>query len=109
MAIPGFVVSDSAAAMTDLRKEARGRECQIRLPGVCNFRNETSVLCHLNGAGLAIKQDDIHAAIGCSDCHDAIDGRKNYGFDHEFLEAALLWGMFRTQKIWVDEGFIVVV
>lgn len=32
--------------MANLRKEARGRECQIRIPGVCNGNPETVVLTH---------------------------------------------------------------
>ncbi|EOO3821306.1 nuclease domain-containing protein, partial [Escherichia coli] len=27
--------------MADLRKAARGRECQVRIPGVCNGNSET--------------------------------------------------------------------
>lgn len=30
--------------MANLRKEAKGRECQVRLPGICNGNNETVVL-----------------------------------------------------------------
>ncbi|MBH0318224.1 nuclease domain-containing protein, partial [Escherichia coli] len=26
--------------MADLRKAARGRECQVRIPGVCNGNSE---------------------------------------------------------------------
>lgn len=33
--------------MADLRKAARGRECQVRIPGVCNGNPETSVLAHI--------------------------------------------------------------
>ncbi|EER1376654.1 DUF1364 domain-containing protein, partial [Escherichia coli] len=29
--------------MADLRKAARSRECQVRIPGVCNGNPETSV------------------------------------------------------------------
>lgn len=38
--------------MADLRKAARGRECQVRIPGVCNGNPETSVLAHIRLAGL---------------------------------------------------------
>lgn len=37
--------------MANLRKEARGRECQIRIPGVCNGNPETVVLTHYRLAG----------------------------------------------------------
>ena len=33
--------------MADLRKAARSRECQVRIPGVCNGNPETSVLAHI--------------------------------------------------------------
>lgn len=31
---------------TKLTKAARGRECQVRIPGVCNGNPETTVLAH---------------------------------------------------------------
>jgi hypothetical protein len=36
--------------MTNLEREAMGKECQIRLPGICNFDTATTVLCHARGA-----------------------------------------------------------
>lgn len=91
--------------MANLRKEARGRECQIRLPGICNFDPATSVLAHLNGAGMGMKHNDIHASIACSECHDAVDRRK-HRLKRDYLELAHLQGMVRTQQIWIKEGFI---
>ncbi len=32
--------------MANLRKEARGRECQVRIYGICNGNPETTVLAH---------------------------------------------------------------
>lgn len=64
--------------MADLRKAARGRECQVRIPGVCNGNPETSVLAHIRLAGLCctgIKPPDLIATIACSACHDEIDRR----------------------------------
>lgn len=65
--------------MTPIRRSARGEECTIRLPGVCNFNPETTVLCHSNlledGKGKGIKAPDHKAAYGCSACHDVVDGR----------------------------------
>ncbi|VEI70653.1 82 prophage-derived uncharacterized protein ybcO [Serratia quinivorans] len=37
--------------MTNLRKEAKGRDCQVRMPGICNFNPETTVLAHYRMAG----------------------------------------------------------
>lgn len=30
----------------DLTKQARDRMCTVRIPGICNFNPETSVLAH---------------------------------------------------------------
>ena len=51
----------------NLRKEAKGRECMIRLPGVCCGNTETTVLCHfrmvgISGAGL--KSPDLLRRVG---------------------------------------------
>ena len=61
--------------MADLRKAARGRECQVRIPGVCNGNPETSVLAHIRLTGLCgtgTKPPDLIATIACSACHDEI-------------------------------------
>jgi len=61
-----------------LRDSARGEECTLRLPGICNHDPETVVLCHLRhlaSAGMGQKPDDIASVYACSACHDAIDGR----------------------------------
>lgn len=39
--------------MADLRKAARGRECQVRIPGVCNGNPETTILAHIRLAACA--------------------------------------------------------
>ena len=92
--------------MSKLTKEARGRECQVRIPGVCNFNPETTVLAHYRLAGTcgtAIKPDDTQAAWACSACHDEVDHRTR------FIDAndALLMhaeGVMRTQEILRKEG-----
>ena len=62
----------------NLRKFAKGKECQLRIPGICNHNPETTVLCHLrlgNVAGVGQKPPDLCAVHACSGCHDALDGR----------------------------------
>lgn len=65
--------------MSKIRQSARDQECTIRLPGVCNRRTDTTVLCHPNdslaGKGLGKKADDRHGAYGCFDCHNVVDRR----------------------------------
>jgi hypothetical protein len=92
--------------VTDLRKAARGRECTIRVPGYCNWNPETSVLCHLNGAGMALKHDDRHAAIGCSSCHDVVDFRTKTAYSRIEIELMHHQAVIRTQKIWIREGLM---
>ncbi len=60
-----------------IRNAAKGEECTLNIVGVCNYDPSTVVLCHLpdESHGMAKKSDDISACFGCSDCHDAIDGR----------------------------------
>ena len=90
----------------NLRKAAKGRDCQIRIPGHCNFDPETSVLCHKGGAGIALKSDDRIAAIGCSECHAIVDGARKTGLDPDYIKLCFYEGIFRTQELWIKEGFM---
>ncbi|MGK0735903.1 DUF1364 domain-containing protein [Yokenella regensburgei] len=95
--------------MADLRKAARGRECQVRIPLICNGDPATSVLAHYRLAGTCgtgCKPDDMQAAIACSGCHDAIDGRTKTSYSRDELRLMHAEGILRTQKIWRDEGFL---
>lgn len=92
-----------------LRDSARGRDCQVRIPGVCNFNPETTVLAHLNGGGMGTKKSDIHSAFTCSSCHDVLDGRvsvKSEGLTKVVIELLHRQGVERTQQLWLDEGLI---
>jgi len=88
-----------------LRESARGRDCQVRLPG-CNHNPKTTALAHLNGGGMGTKHSDIHGAFACSNCHEILDTNANTDFDREFIELAHHQGVMRTQKIWLDEGLL---
>jgi len=94
--------------MSDLKKAARGRECQVRIPGICNHNAETSVLAHIRLAGICgvgIKPPDLIETIACSACHDEID-RRTRVVDAEYAKECALEGMARTQVIWLKEGLI---
>lgn len=99
----------------NLRKEAQGRECAIRIPHVCNKDRETVVLCHLNskrlfGVGTGQKVPDEFGAWGCYDCHNAVDGRTFHaGYTPTDYLLLFYEGVFRTQKILLDEGKIGVI
>lgn len=94
-------------AKIDLRKQARGRECQVRIAGVCNHNSETVVLAHYRMAGLngvGMKPDDMFGAWTCSSCHDAIDGRTKTEYTRDELRLAHCEGVMRTQAILQQEG-----
>lgn len=89
-----------------LRKSAKGKACQVRIPGVCRNETETVCLAHLGGAGWALKSLDIHGAYCCQRCHDVIDGRTKSWFDKNALKRYHLEGVIRTQEIMVKENLI---
>lgn len=95
----------------DLRKIAEGQECQVRLPYVCNYLPETTVLAHYRLAGYCgtgIKPDDfVFGAWACSDCHDVIDGRVRLShFSKEQLKLYHVEAILRTQFEIAKQGFL---
>jgi len=90
-----------------ITRSARGKLCQIRIPGVCNHDPKTTVLAHLPGAGMALKHLSIHGSYSCSACHDVVDFRVAYGWTNEQIKLAHHEGVIRTQIIMVDEGILV--
>ena len=93
-----------------LKNEAKGRECTIRIPGVCSGNRETVVLCHLNnkrlfGVGTGQKVPDLFGAWGCSACHDVVDGRRGNPdeCDQQLMLELIYEGVFRTQSILLKE------
>ena len=94
----------------NLRKEAKGRGCMVRIPKVCNFNSETVVLAHirLTGvSGMGMKSPDLIGAWACSACHDEIDGRTNRsGLTRDELRLAHYDGMVRTIVQLEKEGLI---
>ena len=95
--------------MSKIRKSARGQQCQIRLPGLCNNNPETVVLAHYRLAGtcgMGSKPADWQAAYACHLCHDAVDGRTRTDFTDEALQAAFAEGVMRTQQILIKQGLL---
>jgi len=95
----------------DLRKAARGRECQLRIPNICNHDNTTTVLAHIRRggvAGMGQKPPDLCAVIACSRCHDAIDrrGQLPHGMTMGEIDGYILDALCRTLAIWTREGMI---
>lgn len=91
--------------MSKYRKSARGQECQVRIDGICNGNPETTVLAHLNGGGMGMKQPDIFGAFACSACHNEIDRRTRI-LDADHVKLMHLQAIIRTQQIWIRDGLL---
>lgn len=96
----------------NLREYAKGKPCMIRLIGICNRDDSTTVLCHervidLSGAG--IKAPDFFGSWGCACCHDVVDGRVEAGLTYEQRRLALSDGVRATQVCLLNAGIVVIV
>lgn len=61
----------------NFRALANGEDCTMRVPGVCNFNTETTVLAHSNslkdGKGKGYKGNDHSGIFACYACHTWLD------------------------------------
>jgi len=91
---------------TKLTKEARGRDCQVRIPG-CPNDTETTVFAHYRLAGTcgtSMKPNDLQGAWACSYCQDRIDQRAKCELTRFDLRLYHLEGMVRTIDTLTREG-----
>lgn len=91
-------------------KSARGQPCQVRIPGICKPApdNETTVLAHLNGGGMAFKNGNIHAAYACDCCHEWLDhSYAILGASRDRRDLYHLQAVIRTQVIMINDGILV--
>jgi hypothetical protein len=91
---------------TKITKSAKGKDCQVRVMGICNGNNETTVFAHLNGGGMGRKHSDLHGAYACSDCHAWLDGEYVKDSTREQRDYEHLQGVIRTQSILLAEGLV---
>jgi len=96
----------SKPKMTPIRKSAKGQQCQVRVPGVCNNNPDTVVLAHLNGGGMGAKAGDHEAAYCCSDCHAWLDGGYAQTTPKELRDLWHLEAVIRTQRLLIEQGLI---
>jgi hypothetical protein len=79
------------------------------VPNVCNGNPATTVLCHfrlLGISGMGLKSPDVLGAFGCSDCHDAVDGRSQTEHTRDELQLMHAHGVFRTQDYWIKQNLL---
>ncbi|MDD4913305.1 MAG: DUF1364 family protein [Sideroxydans sp.] len=90
-----------------IREAARGRECQVRLPGICNHNNDTVVFAHVRlNTGAGRKESDLFGAFACDACHSEVDRRTRHIASLDVVKAAFYEGVFRTQQILLDEELV---
>lgn len=94
--------------MSKLRESARGQDCLVRLPGVCNRNPETVVLAHLGGGGMGMKRKNHEGAFCCYNCHQVLDGAANSQFSPNELKLFHLEGVMRTQIEWIKIGLMTI-
>lgn len=94
--------------MSKIRKSARGKDCQIRIPGHCCFDPATTVLAHAPSSrkGMALKSPDFIGAYACHICHDIVDGRRNIGVARDRIKLWHLEAVIESQIIMADEDLI---
>jgi len=97
-----------ASKNSKIRKSANGQGCLVRLPGVCNHNNETTVAAHIRApgvAGMGQKPSDILTVRACSSCHDEIDRRTRF-LEADFVKIATHEAHCRTLIEYINEGLI---
>lgn len=92
--------------MSAIRESARGEACLMRLP-CCHPTpaNETTVYCHINVAGVALKASDLFGFYGCFSCHLAYD-KKDRGYDRDWLDHQALIAMQLTQERLLEKKLV---
>lgn len=95
--------------MTNLRKDAKGQPCLARVPSVCCFDPQRTVLAHVRLVGISgmgMKGEDALACFACDCCHDVLDGRVKSDYTYEQRRLMLLEGVMRTQAQWIKRGLL---
>lgn len=95
--------------MSKIRKSAQGKECLVRLEGVCNYDPETTVCAHISRKGLSgmgQKTIDLCSVRACSNCHDVIDGRSPSEMCGSKLDSRILDAICRTLIEYQKEGLL---
>ena len=93
----------------NLREAAKGKQCTLRWPGVCNHDPATVVLCHIRmpGDGIGTKPPDTCAFLGCHECHALADGRmpRPAGVTREMVELEAWRACGRTLREFHRDGW----
>lgn len=93
-----------------ITQSARGEDCTLRIPTVCNGNPTTTVFAHLSGnKGTGTKNHDLFGVYSCSACHDWLDKRIHesmYHFPSKLRYREILRALQETQLKLVDKNLI---
>lgn len=96
-----------------LRDSARGQECTLRLPGICQGGTETTVLAHMPSMiglkGFGMKVPDYWAARACFACHEFVGRRPTLRTaDRSDVELLEYWiaALELTWQRWFEQGLL---
>lgn len=107
--IPKTKTKKRTNPVSKYRQSAKGESCTLQLENICNHNCETTVLCHVSPphyGKMGGKESNLHSVYGCSDCHDAIDGRTNHNLTDGQLAIELFRAMYLTQLMALKKGLI---
>ncbi len=91
--------------MTNLRRHARNKPCQVRLVAICSGNAAETVLAHVRLAGVSgagMKSPDLLGAWACSRCHEVTEREKR---DDKIMRA-YYEGVIRTQNMLIEAGLV---
>lgn len=95
--------------MSKLTEAARGLNCYLRLPNICTFNPEQTVLCHIRRGGIAgrgQKPSDFCAVPCCFACHDEFDQRSCKGLSRDQLDAEMLRALVQWLSYLDSKGLV---
>lgn len=81
----------------------------VRLPGVCNHNEETTVLAHVRLVGISgmgMKAPDFLGAWACDSCHACYDRRHKADLSLDYVQKSFLEGVLRTQYELIKSGTV---
>lgn len=87
---------------------AKGENCTLSIPGVCNYDPDTVVFCHHNdGTGGSNKfTGPLTGGYGCYSCHQIIDGRDDKTWHKPDIEFFKRRSMIRTINRLIEKGLV---
>ncbi|MEE9158941.1 MAG: nuclease domain-containing protein [Gammaproteobacteria bacterium] len=87
---------------------AKGEPCTLNIPGHCNYNIETTCFCHHDdGTGGSNRlTGPLSGGIGCSGCHDCIDGRVPTALSQDDMEFFKRRSQNRTINRLIELGLV---